>query len=112
MTDRNLNKESKLRLIVTAVTIRSKLCLYINLYKYYRQVCFFFIWNLYQHLMYTLELKTVDKVVYRRENSSVQAKIGHDDLAKIRFDPVRSEPVPALSQSSVQFLLFDDKIYA
>jgi hypothetical protein len=39
--------------------------------------------------MYSLELKTADKVVYRRENSSVQAKIGHDELAKIRFGPVR-----------------------
>jgi len=26
----------------------------------------------------------VDKVVYRRENSSLQAKVGHDELAEIR----------------------------
>jgi len=26
----------------------------------------------------------VDKVVYRRENSLVQEKVGHDELAKIR----------------------------
>jgi hypothetical protein len=26
----------------------------------------------------------VEKVVYRRENSSAQAKVGHDELAKIR----------------------------
>jgi len=32
--------------------------------------------------MYSLDLKTVDKVVYHRENSSVQAKVGHDDTGK------------------------------
>jgi hypothetical protein len=37
--------------------------------------------------MYSLDLKTVDKVVYRRENSSVQAKVVHDELAKIRPHP-------------------------
>jgi hypothetical protein len=37
-----------------------------------------------QYLMYSLDLKTVDKVVYRRENSSVQAKVDHDEPAKIR----------------------------
>ncbi len=83
MTDRNFSKESKLRLKAAVVTIRPKLCLYINLYKYYRRVCFFFISNLHEHLMYSLDLKTVDKVVYRRKNSSAQAKAGHDELAKI-----------------------------
>jgi hypothetical protein len=29
--------------------------------------------------MHSLELKTVDKVVYQRENSSVQAKVGHGE---------------------------------
>jgi len=44
--------------------------------------------------MYVFALKTVDKVVYRRENSSVQAKVGHDELANIRSRPIG--PVPAL----------------
>jgi hypothetical protein len=88
MTDRNSNKESKVWLKAAAVMIRWKLCLYINLYKYFRHVRFFFILNLHQHLIYLLDLKTVDKVVYRRENSSVQAKIGHDELTKIRTGPV------------------------
>jgi hypothetical protein len=35
--------------------------------------------------MFSLDLKTMDRVVYRRENSSVQVKVGHDELAKIRF---------------------------
>jgi len=49
--------------------------------------------------MYSLDLKTVDKVDYRRENSSVKAKVGHDELAKIRSRQVKSGPagpVPAL----------------
>ncbi len=47
--------------------------------------------------MYSLDLKTVDKVVYRRENSSVQAKVGHNELAKIRFHPAGlTSLVPAL----------------
>jgi tRNA uridine 5-carbamoylmethylation protein Kti12 len=71
MTERNSNKESKLRLIAAAVNIRSKLCPYTNLYKSFRHVCFFLILNLYQHLMCSLDLKTVDKDVYRRENTSV-----------------------------------------
>jgi hypothetical protein len=79
MIDRNSNKESKLWLIAAVVTIQSKFCLYINLYKYYRHVCFFFILHLHQHLMHSLDLKTVDKVVYQRENSSVQAKVGHGE---------------------------------
>jgi hypothetical protein len=37
--------------------------------------------------MYSLDLKTVDKVVYRRENSSVQAKVVHEELAKIQSRP-------------------------
>jgi hypothetical protein len=44
--------------------------------------------------MYSLDLKTVDKLVYRRENSSVQAKVGYDELAKIRSHP--AGPVPVL----------------
>jgi hypothetical protein len=44
--------------------------------------------------MYSFALKTVDKVVYRRENSSVQAKVGHDELANIQSRPIG--PVPAL----------------
>jgi len=44
----------------------------------------FFILNLHQHLMYSLDFKTVDEVVYLRENFSVQAKVGHDELAKIQ----------------------------
>ncbi len=42
--------------------------------------------------MYSLDLKTVDKVVCHKENSSVQAKVGHDDTGKSG----RTEPVPAL----------------
>jgi hypothetical protein len=82
MADRNSNKESKSRLKVAFATIRSKLGLCINLYKYFRHVCFFLILNLYQHLIYLLDLKTVDKVVYQRENSSVLAKVVHDELTK------------------------------
>jgi hypothetical protein len=44
--------------------------------------------------MYSIDLKTMDKVVYRRENSSVQVKVGHDVLAKIRSRPAGR--VPAL----------------
>jgi hypothetical protein len=36
---------------------------------------FLFVLSLYQLLMYSFDLKSVDKVVYRRENSSVQAKV-------------------------------------
>jgi hypothetical protein len=32
----------------------------------------------------------MDKVVYRRENSSVQAKLGYGELAKIRSRPIGS----------------------
>jgi hypothetical protein len=35
--------------------------------------------------MYSLDLKTVGKVVYRRKNSSVQAKVGHEELTKTLF---------------------------
>jgi len=56
---------------------------------------FIFILNLRQHLMYALDMKTVGKIVYRREHSSVQAKVGHDE------NPVPSsrisKPVPALT---------------
>ncbi len=37
-------------------------------------------------------LKTVDKVVYRRENSWVQAKVSHVKLAKIRSDSSYGAP--------------------
>jgi hypothetical protein len=37
--------------------------------------------------MYSLDFKIADKVVYRRENSSIQAKVAHDELTKIRFYP-------------------------
>ncbi len=53
-----------------------------------------FILNLHQHLMYSLDLKTMDKVVCQIENSSVQAKVGYDELAKIRSRPTGT--VPAL----------------
>jgi hypothetical protein len=45
--------------------------------------------------MFSLDFKTVDKAFYRRENSSVQAKVGHDKLAKIRSGPAGR--VPALA---------------
>jgi hypothetical protein len=38
--------------------------------------------------MYPLDLKTVDKLIYRRENSSVQPRVGHDELAEIRAGSV------------------------
>jgi hypothetical protein len=41
--------------------------------------------------MYLLDLKAVDKVAYRREISSVQAKVGHDELAKIQSGSVLSD---------------------
>jgi hypothetical protein len=41
--------------------------------------------------MYSLDLKTVDEFVYRKENSSVQAKLGHDELTKIRFRSTSAE---------------------
>ncbi len=47
--------------------------------------------------MYSLDLKPADKVVYRRENSSVQAKVGHDELANIRSRPAGL--VPALQRT-------------
>jgi len=68
------------------VMIQSKLCLYSNLYKYFRRVCFFL--NLHQHLIYSLDLKIVNKVIYRKENTSVQAKVDHGKLAKILSRPV------------------------
>jgi len=40
--------------------------------------------------MYSLDLKTVDKVVYQRENSSVQVKVVHDELAEIQSLPAGS----------------------
>jgi hypothetical protein len=45
--------------------------------------------------MYSLDFKTVDQVVYRRDNSSVEATFGHDELAKIRSRP--AGPFPALN---------------
>ncbi len=54
-------------------------CCYVFIYH-----LLFLIFNLYQHLMYSLDLKRVDKVVYRRENSSIQAKVSYDELAKIQ----------------------------
>ncbi len=66
---------------------------------------FFFILNLHQHLMYSLDLKTVDKVVYRRENSSVQPRVGYDELAKIRSHP--AGPVQALGYTSSFFFVND-----
>ncbi len=82
MADRNSNKRVK---ITAVVKIRSKHHLCTNSHKQFLHVCFFFILNFHQHLMYSLDLKTVDKVVYRREHCSVQVTLGHDDLAKIRF---------------------------
>jgi hypothetical protein len=41
----------------------------------------------------------VDKVVYRRENSSIQAKVVHDELANTRSRPAR--PVPALTNIDI-----------
>jgi hypothetical protein len=52
MTDRNSNKESQLRLIPAVVTIRSKLCLYTNLYKYFQFIPTFHVFA---------SLKTVEK---------------------------------------------------
>jgi hypothetical protein len=49
--------------------------------------------------MYSLDLKTVDKVVYRRENSSLQAKVGYDELMKIRSCLVR--PIPAVGRATL-----------
>jgi hypothetical protein len=40
--DQNSDKKSKLRLKAAVVIIRSVLCLYTNLYKYFRHVCFFY----------------------------------------------------------------------
>jgi hypothetical protein len=54
----------------------------------------FFILNLYQHLMYLLDLKTSNTVIYRTKNSSVKAKVGQDELAKIRSGPAGL--IPAL----------------
>ncbi len=34
--------------------------------------------------MHSFDLKTVDKVVYRGENTSLQGKVVHDEPAKIR----------------------------
>jgi len=48
-----------------------KLCLHTNFYKYFHPVCFFLILHLHQHLMHSLDLKTVPNVVYRREISPV-----------------------------------------
>jgi hypothetical protein len=56
----------------------------------------FSILNFHQHLMYSLDLKAVDKVVYGRENSSVQAKVSHDELAKTRSRPPGVTSLPAL----------------
>jgi hypothetical protein len=50
MIDRNSNKKSKLWLKPAVLMIRSELCLYTNLYKYFRQVCFLFILHSHQHL--------------------------------------------------------------
>ncbi len=78
MTDRNSNKESKLR--YDQSFIDTLIC------KNIFVTSAFFILNLHQLLMHSLDLKTVNKVVYRRENSSVQEKAGHDEMVKIRSD--------------------------
>ncbi len=49
--------------------------------------------------MYSFDLKTVNKVVYRRENSSVQAKFHHDELEKIRSGS--SSAVPSIDRDRV-----------
>jgi hypothetical protein len=51
--------------------------------------------------MYSLDLKTMDKIVYRREKSFVQAKLGHDELVKIRSRP--AGPVSALLETKSVF---------
>jgi hypothetical protein len=53
--------------------------------------------------MYSLDLETVDKAVYRRENSSVQAKVSHDEPAKIRSCP--AGPIQALDQTIISFFV-------
>jgi hypothetical protein len=77
MANGKSNKESKLRMKAAVVTIRSKSFVYTLTCTEFFLTSPFVILNLYQHLTYSLDLKTVDKVVYRRENSSVQAKVGH-----------------------------------
>jgi len=87
MADQNSKKESKLRydqsfiytLICTNIFVRSAI----------------FYFEFYQHLMYSFALKTVDKIVYRRQNSSVQVKVGHDELAKIRPDHFQLWIIPS-----------------
>ncbi len=69
----------------------------------------FFILNFQQHLMYSLDLKTVNKVVYRREDSSIQATVGHDELTKIWSRP--AEPVPALSRFVRNNLPFNESVF-
>jgi hypothetical protein len=44
--------------------------------------------------MYLLDLKTSNTVIYRTKNSSVKAKVGQDELAKIRSGPAGL--IPAL----------------
>ncbi len=51
--------------------------------------------------MHSLDLDTVDKAVYRRENSSVQAKVSHDEPAKIRSRP--AGPIQAFDQKIISF---------
>jgi len=54
--------------------------------------------------MYSLDLKTVNKVVYQSENSSVQAKVGYGELAKILSHPAGR--VPALTQINLSSSVF------
>jgi hypothetical protein len=56
--------------------------------------------------MYAFELKTADKVVYRRENSSVQAKVGHDELANIPSRLAGPEPDYQTGSSSDKYGYF------
>jgi len=105
MIDRNSNKESKLGLKVAIVSMRSKLCLYTNLQIFVTSA--FFILYLHKHLMYSLDLKTVDKVVCRRENLSVQPKFGHEELAKILPRPVRLNSLAELSPALLSNHILD-----
>jgi len=76
----------------------------------------FLILTVHQHLMYLLDLKTVDKVVCRRENSSVQPKFGHEELGKIlpclaRLNSL-AESIPALlSNHILDFTLVFDRYF-
>jgi hypothetical protein len=76
ITNWNSNKEWKLygHSLVYAV-------IYTNLFI---TSAFFSFWIHANIVMYSLGLKTVDKVVCWRENCLVQVKVGHDELARIR----------------------------